>query len=135
MQLILRARYEFLRQQTKNRSRLAVCHTIGHKVMPSIAIWFAISYWGIGYAHILQIDETLNIILLIIFTILWFGGIILINLFWDKIVGVSDAQDEPIRPTETEEEQQIQNIAESTISSLGLKTFWIFFISLLLILI
>ena len=58
--------------------------------MPSIAIWFAISYWVTGYAHILVIDQTINIILQVIFTILWFGTLFLLNMFWDKISCSSD---------------------------------------------
>ena len=53
--------------------------------MPSIAVWFVISYWSTGYAHILEIEQALNITVQIVFTIVWFGTLILLNLFWDKL--------------------------------------------------
>ena len=80
-----RARYKFLASQRKNRHRLHVCHTIGHKVMPSIAVWFVISYWTTGYAHILEIEQRLNIAFQITFTAIWFGSFILLNIFWGKL--------------------------------------------------
>ena len=112
-----RARYALLSKQIKNRFRLHVCHTIGHKVMPSIAIWFVISYWVTGYTHILEIDQTINIILLVIFTVIWFGTIILLNAFWEKIKSLVSQDEEEFKLEELQKNtpEKDQDFQQSTL--------------------
>ena len=82
---MLRSHYEKLKKNKSYKRRLHLCHTVGHIVMPSLAVWFGITYWVTGYAHILQISQKINIIIQIVFTVIWFGTIFICTKYWDKI--------------------------------------------------
>ena len=85
-----------LKKSTVFKARLLICHTMGHIVMPSIAIWFAISYWVTGIAHILMISQVVNIIIQVLFTVIWFGTIFIWHKYWDKIICKSSKKSQVI---------------------------------------
>ena len=65
----------------RKRKMLGFCLTLGHKIMPSTAIWFVISYWMAGMFEYYMIDFSLNVTIEIIFTFFYFLALFILN-FW-----------------------------------------------------
>ena len=65
----------------KKRKMLHMCHTVGHKIMPSIAIWFVISYWMAGLFAFNMVETEFSLIVQAVFTIVFFGGLYALNAF------------------------------------------------------
>ena len=72
---------EYEKGKVKKRKMLNFCLTLGHKIMPSVAIWFVISYWMAGMFEYNMIDFSLNVTCEVIFTVLYFTSLISIN-YW-----------------------------------------------------
>ena len=69
----------------KKQKMLSFCLTLGHKIMPSIAIWFVLSYWTAGLFQYNELDFSLNVITEISFTIIYYIGLFFLNYFWKDI--------------------------------------------------
>ena len=72
---------EYERGIIRKRKMLGFCLTLGHKIMPSTAIWFVISYWMAGMFEYYMIDFSLNVTIEIIFTFFYFLALFILN-FW-----------------------------------------------------
>ena len=69
----------------KKKKMLAFCYTLGHKIMPSIAIWFVISYWLAGMLQVNELDFEFNVTVEIIFTVTYYLVLFCLNFFWKDL--------------------------------------------------
>ena len=76
---------EYEKGIVRKQKMLDFCLTLGHKIMPSIAIWFVLSYWTAGLFQYNGLDFLLNIITEIIFTFFYYVGLFFLNYFWRDI--------------------------------------------------
>ena len=76
---------EYQKGIVKKQKLLDICLTLGHKIMPSIAIWFVISYWIAGLFQYNGHDLSINITAEIIFTFVYYCTLFFINYFWENI--------------------------------------------------
>jgi hypothetical protein len=74
---------EYEKGIVKKRKMLNFCLTLGHKIMPSTAIWFVISYWMAGMFQYNMIDLSLNVTSEVIFTVIYFATLIIINYWYE----------------------------------------------------
>ena len=70
---------EYEKGTVRKAKMLKFCLTLGHKIMPSIAIWFVISYWMAGMFEYNMINFSLNVTCEIIFTIIYFTTVYVVN--------------------------------------------------------
>ena len=69
----------------RKQKMLDFCLSLGHKIMPSIAIWFVLSYWTAGLFQYNGLDFSLNITTEIIFSLVYYVGLFFLNNFWGDI--------------------------------------------------
>ena len=72
----------------KKKKLLAFCYTVGHKIMPSIAIWFVISYWMAGMMQVIGFEFSFNVTVELIFSVSYFFVLICLNYFWKDLVKI-----------------------------------------------
>ena len=72
---------EYEKGIVKKRKMLSFCLTFGHKIMPSTAIWFVISYWMAGMLNYNMIELSMNVTSEVIFTVVYFSALFIIN-YW-----------------------------------------------------
>ena len=65
----------------RKKKMLQFCLALGHKIMPSTAIWFVISYWMAGMFEYNMIDFSVNITSEAIFTVIYFSTLLILN-YW-----------------------------------------------------
>ena len=70
---------EYEKAKMKKRKMLNFCLTFGHKIQPSIAIWFVISYWMAGMFEYYMIDSSITLIVEIVFSLVFFTSLVIIN--------------------------------------------------------
>ena len=77
---------EYEKGIVRKQKMLDFCLALGHKIMPSIAIWFVLSYWTAGLFQYNELDFSLNVTTEIIFTCVYYLGLFFLNYFWYKLI-------------------------------------------------
>ena len=69
----------YARGIVKKQKMLDFCLMFGHKIMPTTAIWFVISYWMAGLFEYNRITISLYTLIEIIFTIVYVSTLLIAN--------------------------------------------------------
>ena len=71
---------EYEKGIVRKKKMLEFCHLLGHKIMPAIAIWFVISYWGAGMFHYYGVPFSTNVSVELAFSGVYYVSLVVLYM-------------------------------------------------------